>query len=240
MGTDAATPSPPPGLAAGAVRIAVVEDDAVLRDALGEMVEQVDGFSLCGACGTVAEGRALLEQAPEVLLVDLGLPDGSGLELIDRAPESCRVLVLTVFADVRTVVQAIEAGADGYLLKESDVGQVAAAIRTVLAGGAPISPAVASHILARVRSEQPAGGASGSPAGAAAGGGDGVGLTAREREILQDLASGRSIKEVALLHGISHHTVGDHVKAIYRKLSVNSRSQAVHEAVRSGIIRLGG
>jgi DNA-binding NarL/FixJ family response regulator len=236
MGTDADSPPPLPS----PVRIGIVEDDAVLRDALGLMVEQVDGFALHGSCGTVADGLELLEREPDVLLVDLGLPDGSGLELIERAPESCRVLVLTVFADVRTVVQAIEAGADGYLLKESDVGQVAAAIRTVLAGGAPISPAVASHILARVRNEQPAAEPAVAGATGAAGGTDGVGLTAREREILQDLAGGRSIKEVAHLHGISHHTVGDHVKAIYRKLSVNSRSQAVNKAVRSGIIRLGG
>lgn len=212
------------------VRIAIVEDDAVLRQALGQMVAQVAGFALCGAGGTLAEGIALVNQRPDVLLLDLGLPDGSGLDLIAHAAAAapdCRLLVLTVFADVRTVVAAIEAGADGYLLKESDVGQVAGAIETVLAGGAPISPAVASHILARVRGERPATTA-----------GDGVGLTARETEILQELAGGLSLKEVALRHGISHHTVGDHVKAIYRKLSVNSRSQAVHKAVRSGIIRI--
>ena len=194
------------------VRIAIVEDDAVLRQALGQMVAQVAGFALCGAGGTLAEGIALVNQQPDVLLLDLGLPDGSGLDLIAHAAAAapdCRLLVLTVFADVRTVVAAIEAGADGSLLKESDVGQVAGAIETVLAGGAPISPAVASHILARVRGERP-----------------------------PTMAGGLSLKEVALRHGISHHAVGDHVKAIYRKLSVNSRSQAVHKAVRSGIIRI--
>ena len=194
------------------VRIAIVEDDAVLRQALGQMVAQVAGFALCGAGGTLAEGIALVNQQPDVLLLDLGLPDGSGLDLIAHAAAAapdCRLLVLTVFADVRTVVAAIEAGADGYLLKESDVGQVAGAIETVLAGGAPISPAVASHILARVRGERP-----------------------------PTMAGGLSLKEVALRHGISHHAVGDHVKAIYRKHSVNSRSQAVHKAVRSGIIRI--
>lgn len=211
------------------VRIAIVEDDAVLRQALGRMVAQVAGFALCGEGGTLAEGNVLVDEKPDILLLDLGLPDGSGLELIARAATAapdCRILVLTVFADVRTVVAAIEAGADGYLLKESDVRQVASAIETVLAGGAPISPAVASHILARVRGKRPAAA------------GDDVGLTARETEILQALAGGLSLKEVALRHGISHHTVGDHVKAIYRKLSVNSRSQAVHKAVRSGIIRI--
>lgn len=228
----------------GEVRIAVVEDDAVLRRALEAMVGQVAGFALDGSAGTVADGLELLRGAalPDVLLVDLGLPDGSGLELIDEARghgDACRVLVLTVFADVRTVVDAIEAGADGYLLKDSGVEQVAAAIRTVMAGGAPISPAVAGHILARVRrdpGERRAGAAGG--AGGAARTEAPVPLTARETDILQELAAGRSLKEVAALHGISHHTVGDHVKSIYRKLAVNSRGQAVHKAVRSGLIRL--
>lgn len=230
------------------VRIAVVEDDAVLRHALAAMLGQVPGFAVAGVAGTVAGGLDLLRAgggSPDVLLVDLGLPDGSGLELIDEARQAaheCRTLVLTVFADVRTVVDAIEAGADGYLLKESGVEQVAAAIRTVMAGGAPISPAVAGHILARIRREPGAGGGRGGAAGGSGGGAgraeSAVALTARETEILQELAAGRSLKEVAALQGISHHTVGDHVKSIYRKLAVNSRGQAVHKAVRSGLIRL--
>jgi DNA-binding NarL/FixJ family response regulator len=131
-----------------------------------------------------------------------------------------------VFADVRSVVRAIEEGADGYLLKEADTPQIAAAIRTVLDGGAPISPAVASHILARVRAEQPR-----RPDHTPT-------LTARETEVLESLASGRSFKEVALQHAISLHTVGDHVKSIYRKLAVNSRGEAVYKAAQSGLIRL--
>ncbi len=214
------------------VRVVVVEDDGVLREELSRLVGQVPGFELCGAGSTLDEGLELLALAPDVVLLDLGLPDGSGLDLIGRVREAgldCRILVLTVFADVRSVVTAIEAGADGYLLKESTVEQVAAAIEVVMTGGAPISPAVASHILARVRGD----GGRAAPAPR-----HDVGLTPREVEILQELAGGRSLKEVAVLHGISHHTVGDHVKAIYRKLAVNSRSQAVNKAVRFGIIRI--
>lgn len=224
----AAVPTPPGPSAR--VRIAVVEDDGVLRDELARVIGQVDGLELCGAGATLAEGLALLSLAPDVMLLDLGLPDGSGLDLIARAREAdaeCRILVLTVFADVRSVVTAIEAGADGYLLKESTVEQVSSAIGVVMAGGAPISPAVASHILARVR------GAAGPSAPR-----EEVGLTPREVEILQELASGHSLKEVAQRRGISHHTVGDHVKSIYRKLAVNSRTQAVNKAVRFGIIRI--
>lgn len=211
------------------ITVGIVEDDPVLRECLGALVDGADGFRLVGSGATVAEGMALLEQAPDALLLDLALPDGSGLEIIGRAREiasTTKLLVLTVFADVRSVVTAIEAGADGYLLKESDTGAIAAALRTVLAGGAPISPAVASHILARIRT------------GARPATPDVV-LTAKETQVLEALASGRSLKEVANLHHISVHTVGDHVKAIYRKLSVNSRGEAVYKAVQSGLIRLG-
>ena len=212
------------------VRTVVVEDDAVLRAELARLIDEAIGLELVGTAGTLAEGIGLLDLAPDVLLVDLGLPDGSGLDLIRQVRESeadCRVLVLTVFADVRSVVTAIEAGADGYLLKDVTVEQISSSIEVVMSGGAPISPAVASHILARVRLES-------TPAPQRRD----VGLTPREVEILEELAAGRSLKEVAQLHGISHHTVGDHVKSIYRKLAVNSRTQAVHKAVRFGLIRI--
>jgi DNA-binding NarL/FixJ family response regulator len=221
------------------IRVGIIEDDAVLRECFGQMVDEVDGFTLCGSAATLADGLALLDDEPDVLLVDLQLPDGSGLDVIAKVRATghrAKVLVITVFADVRSVVGAIEEGADGYLLKEADVDQIAAAIRTVLDGGAPISPAVASHILARVRRDGAVDGPrraiNPSPTMAA------VSLTAKETQVLEALASGRSFKEVAAQQGISLHTVGDHVKAIYRKLSVNSRGEAVFKAVQSGLIRM--
>jgi len=131
---------------------------------------------------------------------------------------------------VRSVVRAIEEGADGYLLKDAEIGQVEAAIHSVCRGGAPISPAVASHLLARVREDRP-------PPTAPPATGD-VKLTARELAVLEALGAGWSFKETAQRHGVSVHTVGDHVKAIYRKLAVNSRSEAVYKAVQTGLIRL--
>jgi DNA-binding NarL/FixJ family response regulator len=210
--------------------VGIVEDDPILRECLGQMISEVPNFRLVGLAASVAEGQILLDSAPDVLLVDLALPDGTGLDLIARARSSnssTRMLVLTVFADVRSVVTAIEEGADGYLLKEANVDQIAASINVVLAGGAPISPAVAGHILARIRKrteEKPA------PLVSA--------LTNKEMVILEDLASGKALKEVAAKQGISVHTVGDHVKAIYRKLSANSRGEAIYKAVQAGIIRL--
>ena len=187
-------------------------------------------FIVIGAATTLQEAKDLCAQGPEVFLIDLALPDGSGLELITHlatAVPGCKALVISVFGDVRNVVRAIELGADGYLLKGSDVSQVAAAIGTVLAGGAPLSPAVAGHILNRVRQDvRPA---QVKPEAR---------LTPREVALLESLAKGLTVKEVAAVHGISHHTVGDHVKAIYKKLAVSSRGEAIFEAAQSGLIRL--
>lgn len=136
------------------VRVAIVEDDDVLRAALVEMLAGSRQFVVVGEVSTLQEAFALAARGPQVFLIDLALPDGSGLELISKlgslAPH-CKTLVISVFGDVRNVVRAIELGADGYLLKGADVGQVAAAIDMVLRGEAPLSPAVAGHILNKVR-----------------------------------------------------------------------------------------
>ncbi|NOT41184.1 MAG: response regulator transcription factor [Alphaproteobacteria bacterium] len=212
------------------IRIAIVEDDPALRNHLTEIVTSVEDFAAAGTATTVVDGWTLVTQGCDVLLLDLQLTDGSGLDIIRRARAAglndLKIIVISVFGDVRNVVQAIEAGADGYLLKGGDITETERAIRDVIAGRAPISPAVAGHILARVRN----GGAGTIPAPNP--------LTEKETEVLTDLARGFSYKEVAIRQRISHHTVADHVKAIYRKLSVNSRSQAVFEAMQSGLIDL--
>lgn len=211
-------------------RVAIVEDDAILREELARVVSDADGMDVAGLAETLSAGRALLASNPDVLLIDLALPDGNGVDLIRQAraehPE-IKIIVVSIFGDARSVVRAIEAGADGYLLKGADPREAEAAIRSVLDGGAPISPTVASHILARMR-ERGAGARTELDAP----------LTEKEIAILSDLAKGFRYKEVARLHGISPHTVADHVKSIYRKLAVNSRSEAVFEAVQAGLIRL--
>lgn len=213
------------------IRIGIVDDDTVLARSLALTFRRTAGFRVIGAAETLEEGVRLLESGVDVLLVDVGLPDGSGLDLIARARarSSCKILVISVFADGRTVVQAIERGADGYLLKGASAAEVLSGIRAVLAGGAPISPAVAGHILARVRDARAAPRSS-MPASLA------VSLTPREITILEQLAKGLSFKEVAGVENISPHTVADHVKAIYRKLAVNSRGEAVFEAIQAGLI----
>jgi DNA-binding NarL/FixJ family response regulator len=211
-------------------RVAIVEDDAILREDLVRVVTHADGLEIAGAAETLAAGRALMAGAPDVLLIDLALPDGNGVDLIREARArlpGIKIIVVSIFGDARSVVRAIEAGADGYLLKGAGEQQAEEAIRSVLGGGAPISPAVASHILTRMRERT----ATRGPAPDAP-------LTEKETAVLTDLAKGFRYKEVARLHGISPHTVADHVKSIYRKLAVNSRSEAVFEAVQAGLINL--
>lgn len=195
------------------------------------MVTQAEGLEIAGVAETLVAGRALIKAGLDVLLVDLALPDGNGVELIREAREhlpGIKIIVVSIFGDARSVVRAIEAGADGYLLKGAGEQQAEEAIRTVLGGGAPISPAVASHILTRMRERT----------SSARGPEPDAPLTEKETAVLTDLAKGFRYKEVARLHGISPHTVADHVKSIYRKLAVNSRSEAVFEAVQAGLIKL--
>jgi len=235
---DRSPGSPSHGHAAQALRarVGIIEDDDVLCAALAHSVASDDELRVVGVAGTLQGGLALAAQCLDVLLVDLALPDGTGIDLIRHvhaALPDCRTLVITVFGDVRNVVQAIEAGADGYLLKGTDAAEATSAIKTVLAGGAPISPNVARHLLGRIRSDLRAGPTLQTPQGRAH-------LTPREVDVLDSLAKGLSFKEVAIVYGISPHTVADHVKAIYKKLKVNSRAEAVFEAAQTGILRLKG
>lgn len=185
---------------------------------------QASARSYTGAC-------ALLEQRRDefdLLLTDLKLGDGDGSDLIRRwrLTGGEMAMVITVFGDVESVMRAVEAGADGYVLKSGSDFEMMTAISTVLDGGAPISAAVAGYLLNKLRK---------SPEVVEV---DPVVLSDREREILSDLARGWSYKEVARQRDISPHTVADHVKAIYRKLAVNSRGEAVYRAVQDGIISL--
>jgi DNA-binding NarL/FixJ family response regulator len=135
-------------------------------------------------------------------------------------------MVITAFGDEKTVIAAIEAGASGYLLKDGSSAEVGEALLELVGGGSPISPSIARHVLRRLQRENEA------PAE------DAPRLTEREHEILSLIAKGFSFPEIAGLLSISAHTVTTHVRHIYEKLEVSSRSSAVYEAVQLGLIRL--
>lgn len=214
--------------------VAIVEDDPFVRRHVARLIEAHPELDLVGQAGTLAEGRALLAAAPHLVVIDLGLPDGSGLDLIREAAARTpppRLLVLTVFGDESSVLSAVAAGADGYVLKDSADEALCADMIETLNGGSPISASVAAYLLRRLRRDEDA-----PPPEATTP--DASPVTPREVELLNLLARGLSYREVAGALNISHHTVGAHIKAIYRKLAVNSRSEAVFEAVQSGLIRL--
>ena len=206
-----------------------------MRQHLGRIVTDHDALELVAAVGTCREARTALAGAHgiDVALVDLGLPDGDGVTLIREIRAGANppeVMVVSMFGDEEHVVAALEAGATGYLLKDANPVDVGTAIVDLLAGGSPISPAIARHLLQRFQGTgEPPGG---DPSRAM------PDLTARERDVLEVLAKGFTFEEAAGILGISFHTVAGHVKHIYNKLAVSSRSEAVYEATQLGLLKL--
>jgi DNA-binding NarL/FixJ family response regulator len=215
------------------IQVMIVEDDPELLHRFSSVITSASDMSLIGAVPSGCAGLSLLAtRCPDVALIDLGLPDMDGTELVRQVRQSCPdadVLVVTMFVDDRHVLRSIEAGASGYLLKDSSDQRLLDGIREVRAGGAPISPSIARKVLqqlsmaqAELRVVKPGDAPEPSP------------LTTREHDILSLIAKGLSFNEVAERLSISVFTVVTHVKKIYRKLQVHSRGEAVFEARQSG------
>jgi len=216
---------------AEAITILLVEDDAPTCWRLQDALTQA-GY-LVRTAATLAEGRAsLAREAPKVLLTDLQLPDGHGIALIretrQRSPET-EIMVISILGDEESVISAITVGATGYLLKDAFPTDIAATVRDLVAGHSPISASIARFIVRRTQSTaEPPPGPSLNTAR----------LTPREIDILWGIAKGFSYAEIASHLGLSRQTVPGHIKSIYRKLEVHTRSEAVFEAVQQGLIRL--
>lgn len=214
-------------------RILIVEDDEPTRERLVRALVSHDELELAAAVGTCHDALlALRRDAPEVMLVDLALPDGNGIELIRAArmlSSDILSMVVTVFGDEKSVLGAIEAGARGYLLKDSSAEGVGTAIGQLLAGGSPITPAIAQHLILRFQQHPPPAAHAGGPV-----------LSEREHEVLELVVKGFTFPEIAKLLGLSPHTIGTFVRRIYRKLEVRSRSEAVFEALQLGIVKIDG
>lgn len=222
-----ATPAPP-------IRVLVVEDDARFAAAFAQTIAQADDLLVAGRAASGAEGRALIEGTPaDVLLIDLGLPDCDGVELIQlaraRQPD-CASMVVTVFGDEDHVLRAIEAGATGYLLKNAAPLDVAEQIRLLRAGGSPLSPLIARRLLQRV-------GGPATPAALPTANDDGEALSEREFLVLDYVAKGYTFDEISHLLGLSIHTTTTYARRVYRKLQVTSKTEAIFEARRRGLLR---
>lgn len=207
--------------------VLLVEDDIPTRQWLVELLSSAGEPRLAHACGTVREALEWLRsgQPADIVLTDLGLPDGSGLEVIR---EACRVpgrevLVLSIFGDEKNVLAAIDAGAGGYLLKDGSMNSIRDHLHCLRSGGSPLSPRIARTLIRRTRdAAPPLAPMSGQVAGPAL-------LSERERDVLTGVGKGFSYAEVADALKITTNTVRTHVRKIYEKLAVNSRAEALYE-----------
>ncbi len=219
------------------IHVAIVEDDPSFRGALSRVVEAAEGMRLVGTAGTRADGLAMLQKQPaDVLLVDLGLPDGSGIDVIRAASVQwplCSIMVSTNFGDETHVMRSIESGAAGYLLKDSSQARIVDEIRSLASGGSPISPIIARQVLARFRGGAQA---EAGKAGLAVEAEPSAVLSVREKEVLELITKGFTAVEIARLMQLSHFTVRTFVRRIYSKLKVTSKAEAIYEARNQGIL----
>ncbi|MFS2203814.1 response regulator [Variovorax sp. Varisp36] len=216
----------------------IVEDEPAMQERLRYVLSTLGcDENLISVTDSVAGARQLLDkQGYGVVLVDIGLPDGSGVELIgwlQAHHPGVPAVVISAWRTEEIIFAALRAGAIGYLLKERDDIELGIALRSIEQGGAPIDPSIARHILAWLATHQPP------PAEAAvqASGKAPAALTRRERKILELVSQGLSNRDMAESLSISRLTVECHTKNIYRKLAVSSRTEAVFEGRRHGLLR---
>lgn len=218
--------------------VLIVEDQIRFRDAFTLALNSVPDIKLLGIAPDLPQGRKLFDQTqPDVLLVDLDLPGGSGIELIRHAAQTrpqCDVMVISVFGDEQHVLSSIEAGATGYLLKDSLALDLAGQLRALRNGGSPISPVIARRLLMRLA---PGAGQGGSGSAPLVEDESAVALSEQESRVLHLAAKGFTFDEIAQFMQVSPHTVMTYVKRIYRKLQVRSKVEAIYEARRLGWLR---
>jgi DNA-binding NarL/FixJ family response regulator len=211
-------------------KLLLADDHRMLRDSLRRSMEE-HGFDVVGEAADGAEAvQMALALEPDVVLMDVSMPNLDGVEAtrqISRVVPGSQVVMLTMHADGEVMARAIQAGAIGYLVKDCSIDDVVSAVRLAASGESVLSPGLASSMLLDVKKS-----------GRGAANGDAPVISAREEEVLQLVADGLSLPEVAAALYISVKTVKNHLASIYAKLDARDRTQAVLRAVRMGIIRL--
>jgi DNA-binding NarL/FixJ family response regulator len=211
------------------IRVALVEDQNVTREGLSLLIGGSPGFTICGQYGSMEDAlEQIRTNPPDVLLADIGLPGMSGIEGVRAIHEwlpDLPILMLTVHQDSDSVFSAICAGACGYLLKETPPARLLESIRELYEGGAPMSPNIARKVVLMFQKAPPAT--------------EDVQLSLRQLEILRMLAEGHSYKTCAAALDVGLDTIRSHVRKIYERLHVHSRSEAVWKALHGGLLRGG-
>jgi DNA-binding NarL/FixJ family response regulator len=203
----------------------VVDDLAASREWIEAALRAAFPGLRIDCAGDLAEGLRRAQDTPDLAIIDLGLPDGSGVQLIEvlrRAATPPVCVVATVFDDDGHLFPALRAGAEGYLLKDRPQTEVVDALCGIVDGRPPLSPSIARRLLAHFRPPPALG--------------EQAPLTARETDVLRAIAKGYKVQQVAELLGLSAHTVAGYLKEVYRKLAVGSRAEATLEAARRGLI----
>lgn len=208
------------------IRLVVVDDERLLLESLRRLLDEIEDFTVVATAASVAEALAVgSDVAADVLIVDRRLPDGSGIDLgrmlREKVNPDLKVILITGTDEHVVLLDAIEAGFNGYLTKDKAPRELVAAVRAAVAGESLLSPAAMARLL---------------PALQGAYRGAGSRLTARELEVLRLLAAGTSTRKIASMLGISHNTARNHVQSILGKLGAHSKLEAVAVAVREGVV----
>ena len=210
-----------------ALKVGIIEDQSKIREGLRSLIDGTDGYRCVCSFGSMEEALAKIDrELPDVLLLDIGLPGMSGIEGIRRIKDlhpGLSVLMLTVYDDDQRIFDALCAGASGYLLKKTPPARLLECLQEVMGGGAPMSPDVARRVVALFREIRP-------PAEA------GHQLTPHEIRILKLLVEGYNYKTAADELDVSINTIRFHMRSIYEKLQVHSKSEAVSKALRHRIV----
>ena len=211
-----------------AIRVILADDHALFRAGIRSLLLAIEGVEIVGEARDGHEAlRMVAEHTPDVLLLDVALPQLNGIEVAERLRDKpgTRVLILSMFANEEFVLRSLRAGAAGYLLKDSSVVELEAALRSVADGGSYLSPAVSGHVLAAYVRRVGQEGAPAEPT-----------LTPRQREVLQLIAEGHGTKEIAARLCLSAKTVETHRAQLMERLGIHDVAGLVRYAIRTGIV----
>jgi DNA-binding NarL/FixJ family response regulator len=211
------------------IKVMIVDDHLVVREGLKQLLEIDNDIKVIAEASSGLECLQLLERvSPDVIFMDIKMPGISGIEttrLICQRFPYMKIIMLTIYGDGQYVTEALHAGAKGYILKKVEREELINAIRHVMENGAFLDPAVTATVLNHFKSDQiPLTHQEGTP------------LTQRELEVLKGIVAGHTDRKIAESLFISQHTVRTHIKSLYRKLDVSSKSQAVAKAIHNNII----